>query len=270
MARARTTQAGPRSDARRKLFVAHDRLCVAYHAPIPFFANKDPLSELVSSLLSHRTRNADSARAYRSLRQRFATWEEVRDGDVSEIEAVISAATWPEQKAPRIQHALRSISERAGSLSLDFLASLPASQARDWLEQIPGVGPKTSAAVLLFSELRRRALPVDSHHLRVVVRLGVLPANVSLDAAHRQLEALLPTDWDVQTVYDHHEVLMLHGQRVCHYQAPRCLDCVVLDLCNEGQARVGNGRVKVKAPRESTTQLRLDEIDEAPASSSSS
>lgn len=46
----------------------HARLCAAYGAPFRFFSDKDPLSELVSALLSHRTKNADSHRAYQQLR----------------------------------------------------------------------------------------------------------------------------------------------------------------------------------------------------------
>ncbi|MFT8245158.1 hypothetical protein [Roseomonas sp. BN140053] len=45
------------------LVVVHGRLCRAYGCPISYFGDLDPLDELVSSLLSHRTRNADSARA---------------------------------------------------------------------------------------------------------------------------------------------------------------------------------------------------------------
>jgi endonuclease-3 len=87
--------------------------------------------------------------------------------------------------------------------------------ARDWLEAIPRIGPKTSAAVLLFSRLRRPALPVDSHHHRVAVRLALIPSQVPIGAAHRLLEAQLPEEWGAQDVYDNHEALMLHGQRYC-------------------------------------------------------
>ena len=102
---------------------------------------------------------------------------------------------------------------------------------------MPGIGPKTSAAVLSFSSLRRRALPVDSHHHRVAQRLGLIPANLAVGPAHRVMEAMLPEEWNAQQVYDHHEVLMLHGQKVCHFRAPRCTGCAVLDLCPTGQAR---------------------------------
>ena len=218
---------------RARALVVHERLCKAYGCPIAYFSHKDPLSELVSALLSHRTKNADSGRAYQSLRTRFPTWEGVIEAPTDEVEAAISAATWPEQKAPRIQHVLRAIRDtpETDGLSLGALADWPAAKARKWLERIKGVGPKTSAAVLLFSNLRIAALPVDSHHHRVAQRLGLIGENVAVGPSHDLLADLLPADWDAQTVYDHHEALMLHGQRCCYWRNPACERCPVYDLC---------------------------------------
>jgi endonuclease-3 len=223
---------------RDKAMRVHERLCAEYGCPIAFFHTMDPLSELVSSLLSHRTKNRDSGRAFKQLRARFPAWEAVRDAPTAEVEEAIAPATWPEQKAPRIQAVLRRIGELRGELSLDFLAELPVREARDWLEALPGVGPKTSAATLLFSRLRMPALPVDSHHHRVAQRLALIPASVSVGPAHALLEAQLPPEWDAQQVYDNHEALMLHGQRCCYFRSPDCPRCVVLDLCPEGQRRM--------------------------------
>ncbi|MEP0545942.1 MAG: Fe-S cluster assembly protein HesB [Rhodothermales bacterium] len=225
---------------RAKALAVHDRLCAAYECPVPFFSDKDPLSELVSALLSHRTKNRDSGRAYACLRERFPTWEAVRDAPTAEVEAAVSACTWPEQKAPRVQSVLRAITDECGELSLGFLADLPVSEARAWLERLKGVGPKTSAATLLFSELRRPALPVDSHHHRVAQRLGLIPESMPVGPAHDALAALMPAEWDARTVYDHHEVFMLHGQRCCFWKNPACPRCPVLDLCPTGQARTAS------------------------------
>ncbi len=221
-------------DLRDKALVVHDRLCAAYGCPVPFFSDKDPLSELVSAMLSHRTKNADSHRAYRQLRDRFPTWEDVRDADVSDVEAAVAPCTWPEQKAPRVQAVLHGITdapEAGGVLSLDFLAGWDATRARRWLQAFPGVGPKTSAAVLLFSRLRVAALPVDSHHHRVAGRLGLIPASMAVGPSHDALAALLPPEWDAQRVYDDHEALMLHGQKCCFWRAPACSRCPVYGLC---------------------------------------
>ncbi|MBV9678932.1 MAG: iron-sulfur cluster loop [Acidobacteriaceae bacterium] len=221
-----------------RLLEVHTRLCEAYSCPVPYFHSLDPLSELVSSLLSHRTRNADSGRAFRSLRAAFADWQAVRDAPTAQVEEAIRASTWPEQKAPRIQAILRAITERHGALSLDFLAGMPVPEARAWLESITGIGPKTSAAVLLFSTLRMPAMPVDSHHHRVAIRLGIIPASVPVGKSHALLEAMLPKDWDAQRIYDHHEVMMFHGQRCCYFAKPACGRCQVLDLCPTGQERM--------------------------------
>ena len=224
-------------DLQAKVLEVHARLCKAYECPFGFFRDVDPLTELVGSMLSHRTKNRDSGRALVALKKKYRRWEAVMDAPVEDVTEAIKAATWPEQKAPRIQGALRQIFEERGELSLDFLAELPVDEARGWLERIPGVGPKTSAAVLVFSRLRMPALPVDSHHHRVAQRLGLLPEKVGPGPAHAILRAQLPDDWSAQQLYDNHEALMTHGQRCCFYRKPACERCPVLDLCPFGQAR---------------------------------
>lgn len=230
---------GSSSDLQPRAIAIHHRLCAEYGCPIPYFHALDPLSELVSSLLSHRTKNRDSGRAFKQLVAQFSTWEAVRDAPTDLVEQAIAPCTWPEQKAPRIQQVLCLIGESTqGEWSLDFLKDMPVTEARAWLEALPGVGPKTSAAVLCFSRLRGRALPVDSHHHRVAQRLGLIPQTMAVGPSHAALEGFLPDEWDAQQVYDHHEVMMLHGQRCCFYKNPSCDRCVVLDLCPYGQERV--------------------------------
>jgi len=223
------------NDPKQKVLVIQERLCQEYGCPIGYFHNLDPLSELVSASLSHRTKNKDSGRAFKQLRAKFPNWEAVRDADTADVQTAVEPCTWPEQKAPRIQQILKQITKQQGKLSVDFLENMPVKEARKWLETLPGVGPKTSAAVLSFSTLRKRALPVDSHHHRVAMRTGLISEKVSVGPSHKILEAQLPEDWSAQQVYDNHEVLMLHGQRCCYYRNPECDRCVILDLCPFGE-----------------------------------
>ncbi len=213
----------------------HHRLSEVYGSQIKYFHDLDPLSELVSALLSHRTKNRDSGQAFANLVETFGTWENVRDAPAEEVQAAIRPCTWPEQKAPRIQQVLRLVGERHGSLSLDFLSGMDVADARQWLEELPGVGPKSSAAVLSFSTMRAKALPVDSHHFRVAVRLGIIDARIGEGKANRVLENLLPPDFTAQEMYDNHQVMMRHGQKICHHYKPECSSCILLDLCPTGQ-----------------------------------
>lgn len=235
-------------DVNRKnefLMEVHHRLSDEYGRQIKYFHDLDPLSELVSALLSHRTRNSISGKAFWNLKNSFGTWEAVRDAPTKEVEEAISICTWPEQKAPRIQQVLRLLTERCNNLNLDFLSDMDVSAAREWLETLPGVGPKTSAAVISFSSLRGKALPVDSHHFRVATRLGIIEEKIGEAKAHRVLENMLPHEFSAQEMYDHHQVMMRHGQKVCFYSKPDCKQCVLLDLCPTGQA-IMNKRDRIK------------------------
>ena len=233
----RRAPAAPSDALRAKALEVHRRLGEEFGLPIPYFHSLDPLSELVSSLLSHRTRNAESGRAFKALRERFPDWADVIDADPAEVEALIRGVTWPEAKGPRIQQVLGDVRDRHGALTLDFLADMEPEAARAWLAAIPGVGPKTSAAVLSFSTLRMPALPVDSHHHRVAQRLELIGPKVDVGPAHDALRALLPADYSAQDLYDDHEILRLHGQKTCHHRAPACGRCRLIDLCPAGRAR---------------------------------
>lgn len=226
----------PTANATDFVLLVHHRLAAVYGSGIKYFHDLDPLSELVSAMLSHRTCNGASARAFWNLKELFPSWEAVRDAPVQLVEEAIAPCTWPEQKAPRIQQVLRLITEWRGGLSLEFLGEMDVPAARAWLESLPGVGPKTSAAVISFSSLRGKAMPVDSHHFRVAVRLGIIKEKIGEARAHQVLEALLPEDFTAQEVYDHHQVMMKHGQKVCFYNRPDCERCVLVEVCPTGKS----------------------------------
>lgn len=215
-------------ELREKALVIHRRLAGRY-GEHPHRPRLDPVSELVSTILSQNTSDGNRDRAFARLRERFPTWEAVRDAPVEEVEEAIRPAGLSRVKAPRIQEALRRITRQRGMLTLDFLTEMPLSEARAWLSSIPGVGPKTAAIVLLFA-FGRPAFPVDTHIYRLGKRLGLLPSNVSRERAHVLLEELLPPE----TYLTFHLNLIRHGREVCHARRPDCLRCLLVDLCPYG------------------------------------
>ncbi|HZS79275.1 MAG TPA: endonuclease III [Ktedonobacteraceae bacterium] len=193
------------------------------------FSSKDPMSMLVDIILSHRTRDEQTAAAWDNLLKRFGSWEGVRDAPTEEVQATIENVNFPEVKAPRLQKIMREITEERGNLNLDFLCELPLEEGVAWLDRFDGVGPKTIACVLLFS-CQKPILPVDTHVHRVSIRLGLIGKKVTADNAHELLQALLPQD--ARTIYNFHKALLRHGQRICVYDKPRCERCAVSGLCD--------------------------------------
>lgn len=211
----------------------HQRLVEKYGEPQ--WAPRDPIAILISTILSQNTNDLNRDRAYERLRERFPTWEAVRDAPPEDLVAAIRPAGLAPTKAPRIQEALQRIWAERGHFSLDFLADMPLEEARAWLLSIPGIGPKTAAIVLLFA-FGRPAFPVDTHIHRVSRRLGLIPARASREQAHALLEELIPPE----LYYPLHLNLIALGRDVCHPRNPECGRCVLREECDfYRQGRVG-------------------------------
>lgn len=195
----------------------------------PWHPRREPLHELISTILSHRTTGANEAKAFTALWERYGSWEAIRDAPVAGIEQAIAAANYPEVKAPRIKAVLQRISDERGELEIGFLADLPTEQAMQWLESLPGVGPKTASLVLLFC-FHKPVLPVDTHVHRVSGRIGLIGPKVTADQAHQILGALLPADADL--LWNFHHNMLRHGQRVCVWNRPHCERCTLRAECD--------------------------------------
>lgn len=190
------------------------------------------IDELVSTILSQNTNDTNRDRAFFALRRDLPTWEMVRDAPTEAVIEAIRPAGLANQKGPRIQEVLRAITAQRGALDLNFLRDLPVEEARQWLMQFKGVGPKTAAIVLLFS-LDKPAFPVDTHIYRVSGRIGLRPLEMNVESAHEHLAQLFSAN-EYSTV--HLNIIRL-GREVCHARKPDCTACPVRRLCDFGSKR---------------------------------
>ena len=211
-----------------KADIVYQRL-IQLHGELERIPRREPMHELLSTLLSHRTTEAQEARAYDSMMRRFETYEAVRVAAFEELVESIQGVNWPEVKASNIQKVLNRIHEERGELSIAFLDELPTDEALRWLMSLPGVGLKTATLVLLFC-FGKAVLPVDTHLHRVSGRLGLIGPKVSAEKAHDELLALLPKDGHV--LYNFHIAMLRHGQKICVWKNPRCAQCPLTDVCN--------------------------------------
>jgi endonuclease-3 len=204
----------------------YDALVEAYGEPT-WRESLSPVDELVSTILSQNTNDANRDVAFRRLRDRFDSWDEVRDAATAEVVDAIRPAGLANQKAPRIQQALKDITEKAGTITLDFLRDMSVEEAKSWLTGLCGVGPKTTAIVLLFG-MGRPAFPVDTHVHRVASRLGLIPAEMSAEKAHDRLEDIVPPG----EYYAFHLNLIRHGRQICVARNPHCQECFLQEWCD--------------------------------------
>ena len=213
---------------RRRLRRIRDRLRESYGRPV-LRPHEAPIDELVLTVLSQNTNDRNRDVAYARLRGRFASWDEVRDADVAEIEDAIRPGGLAPTKAVRIQEILRAI----GDDDLSWLETAPVEEGRRYLCSLPGVGRKTAACVLLFS-YGLPDIPVDTHVMRVGGRLELFRPGASFEEAHDEILRLADPD----DAYEIHVLLIRHGRRICVARRPRCPECPLLRLCPYGRAAV--------------------------------
>jgi endonuclease-3 len=222
----------PRPGTRAQILEMARRLEAAY-GPRPWARRHPPVSELVTTVLSQSTTDANQYRAFDRLRERFPTWEAVRAAPPEEVQDAVRPAGMATQKGPRIQAILDTVAGEPRGADLEWLGEAPLEEAMAYLTALPGVGPKTAACVLCFS-FDRPVLPADTHVHRIALRMRIVPPKATALAAQERLTQAVPPE----ATYATHMRLIAHGREVCRARGPRCDDCVLLDLCPTGRATV--------------------------------
>ena len=239
--------------SRTRVLRIRDRLRHVYGVPL-IQPHGHPIAELILTVLSQSTNDRNRDVAFLRLRNRFPSWHSVRDAPLGEVEEAIRPGGISKVKSARIQAILRAITEhpgppaadsqrgdaddRAGTgalagreeddgeLSLAWLPDVPLAVARDYLTELPGVGRKTAACVLLFA-YGLRDVPVDTHVSRVGARLHLLEPGAPFERMHDQMLALTPPGQELEL----HVNLLRHGRRTCHARSPECDDCALARMC---------------------------------------
>jgi endonuclease-3 len=208
-----------------------DRLRLVYGIPAAP-PHRDPIAELILTVLSQSTNDRNRDVAYLRLRERFPSWQAVRDAPIDAVEEAIRPGGISRVKSARIVAILRAVSadpppgEAGGEISLDGLVTLSVPAAQAYLISLPGVGRKTAACVLLFG-FGMHDVPVDTHVSRVGTRLGLLRPGAPFEELHDAMLALTPPGQELEL----HINLLRHGRRTCHARRPECGECALARMC---------------------------------------
>ena len=180
------------------------------------FNKKDPWQLLVAVVLSAQTTDKAVNKVTPALFKAFPTIQAFAEAEMHDVEPYIHTLGFFRNKSKNLVLAARKIIK-------DFKNQIP--QKRDWLESIPGVGPK-SAAVIIANAFGTPAIAVDTHVGRVARRLGLTkhtdPSKVEAD-----LTKLFPKN----RLLEAHHALIFHGRRICHARKPQCSRCPVCTKC---------------------------------------
>jgi endonuclease-3 len=180
-------------------------------------AVQEPFFSLISTVMSHRTRDDVTYPAAEKLFERFSTPEEMVEADVEEIEALIKDVGFYRVKAGRIKEISRILLEEYNGRVPDDMETLL---------KLPGVGRKTANCVLAHAFLKADALAVDTHVHRISNRLGLVVTK-NPEETEIELKKVLP-----QKYWRHVNILLVKfGQNICRPISPRCEICVLNDMC---------------------------------------
>ena len=211
--------------------IAHigDRLRGAF-GELAYSTARPPMGALIKSIISNRTRDEVSLAAYNNLIRLYPDWRDMAAATAAAIEAAITEVTFPEPKARHVLATLDHIGRLYPDYDLDFLGKWPVRRVLDWLQTLPGVGPKVAAATVNFSTLGQPAFVMDTHILRVFSRLNILPHGKSPSSAYDLVMGALQK-WSAAQLCELHVLVKHLGKVKCHAGFTECHQCPLAAIC---------------------------------------
>lgn len=197
----------------------------------------DPVWTLVQGVIGARTKTAVSNAATDGLLAEFGSWENVATAPVERISEILAHQTFPEQSARRLKDCLLAVIDKRGSVDLRHLSNLETADAMAWLETLPGVARKIAAGVMNTSIFARKVIVLDSHHRRIVQRMGLVPVRADTTKAYDALMPAIPPEWTAPDIDEHHLLVKKLGQTICRPSHMDCPACPVRLDCETGQLR---------------------------------
>jgi endonuclease-3 related protein len=210
----------PRDPAKRRLLRLYGALLARFGRQ-RWWPGRTPYEVAVGAVLTQHTAWANAARALAALRaRRLLSPERVAGLRAAELARVIRPAGTYRLKARRVQTLTRWLLERVSG-SFDRMRRMPLASLRRSLLEIPGLGPETADAILLYAA-GRPVFVADAYARRILARHRLLTPQARYEDARAWLEAHLPSDPALFNEF--HALLVAVGKSHCR-TVPRCQDC---------------------------------------------
>lgn len=177
---------------------------------------QDPFKILISTILSARTRDANTKEATETLFAKYNTPKMIAEAKTEELEPLIRKSGFYKVKAARIKEVSRIIKD-------DFDGKVPKDY--DELVNLPGVGSKTANCVLVYA-FKIPAIPVDTHVHRISNRLGWVKTKKPVDT-EKALKKVVPRELWLKL----NRSFVKFGQQICIPMHPKHDKCPIKEIC---------------------------------------
>lgn len=184
---------------------------------IRVFEDRDPYKVLVRTILSQRTKDANTDKATNQLFSKYKDINKVADAPIEDIEKLIKSAGFFRVKANRIKEVSHIILDHYGGV-------IPNNMKE--LIKLPGVGRKTANCVLVFA-FQESAIPVDTHVHRIPNRWGIVHTTTP-EKTEEELMKFVPKHLWIKL----NDLIVQFGQTICKPVHPQCDECPITELCD--------------------------------------
>jgi endonuclease-3 len=175
-----------------------------------------PFQLLISTILSAQCTDERVNRVTKSLFKKYKNLEDYLRVSNQELEKDIFSTGFYRQKAKSIKNCCKSLLNNFdGKVPEDF----------ELLTSLPGVGRKT-ASVVAGNAFGIPAIAVDTHVIRLSNLMGFVDSKDPAKIEEKLKEFFPKKEWINLGHY-----LMNHGRKVCIARRPKCLKCLIGNLC---------------------------------------
>jgi len=176
-----------------------------------------PLSILIGTILSARTRDENTSAVVRKLFARYKSAKSLAQAKLSDVEKIIKSTGFYHVKAKRIIEVASLIHSKYSDKVPDTLEELL---------KLPGVGRKTANCVLVYA-FEKPAIPVDTHVHRISNRLGLVETKTP-EETELELMKKIPKKYWLRI----NDTFVMYGQNICKPISPMCDVCQIKKECN--------------------------------------
>jgi endonuclease-3 related protein len=216
---------GPSAKSAKRLRKMYERL-ISEYGPQQWWPAATPFEVVIGAYLTQNTSWRAVERSIQNLAAHQAlSIEGIRKVPEEELREFIRPSGYMVRKAAALK-AFVAFLDRECNGSLEALAAVPASEIRKHLLALPGIGPETADAILLYA-LGHPAMVVDEYLRRIVTRHRMLEEKakypeiqlLAINAFHAHEPETLAQHYN-----EFHALVVMVGKNHCG-PTPKCNGC---------------------------------------------